>query len=77
MFFALSMNIHKVSVQGRRERRGGAGGAPAPPPFPTMSWSKKKFFHVKLENKIFVKLLHVNNMWDFSLFIEQDVGDKK
>ena len=50
MFFALSMNIHKVSVQGRRERRGGAGGAPAPPPFPTMSWSKKKFFHVKLEN---------------------------
>ena len=32
------------------------------------------FFHVKLENATF---LHVNNMGDFSLFIEQGISDKK
>ena len=24
-----------------------------------------------------IKLLHAKNMWDFSLFIEQDISDKK
>ena len=28
---------------------------------------------IKSEN---IKFLHVNNKWDFSLFIEQDVSDK-
>ena len=32
------------------------------------------FFHVKLEN---IKFLDVNNIWDFRLFIEQDISDKK
>ena len=40
----------------------------------TISWSKKFFFHMKLEN---IKFLYVNNKWDFSLFIEQDMIDKK
>ena len=43
----------------------------------TIFRSKKIFFHVKSENKIFVKFLHVNNAWDFSLSIEQDISDKK
>ena len=32
------------------------------------------FFHVKLEN---IKFLDVNNIWDFRLFIEQDISNKK
>ena len=35
--------------------------------------AKKIFFHIKLEN---IKFLYVNNKWDFSLFIEQDIIDK-
>ena len=65
-------------VQGRRERGGeGAGGdaSPPPPPPPPRHFVEQKFsFHAKSEN---IKLLHVNNMWDFSLFIEQDISDKK
>ena len=53
--------------QGRRER-----GAALPPP-PTISWSKI-FFHVKLKN---IKFLHLKNIWDLSVFIEQDISDKK
>ena len=34
------------------------------------------FFHVKSESKN-IKFLHVNNMQDFSLFIEQDISNKK
>ena len=41
------------------------------PPFPG---AKKIFFHVKSEN---IKCLHVDNIWDFSLFIEEDISDKK
>ena len=43
--------------------------APPSPPFN----GAKFFFHVKSEN---IKYLHVNNMWDFSLFFEQDISDK-
>ena len=32
------------------------------------------FFLVKLET---INFLHVNKMWDFILFIEQDLSDKK
>ena len=35
---------------------------------------KKNYFRVKPVN---IKFLHVNNMWDFSLFTEQDMIDKK
>ena len=35
---------------------------------------QKKFLHLNSEN---IKFLHANNMWDFSLFIEQDRSDKK
>ena len=54
--------------------KGGTGGGgdashPHPPaPFPHL------FFYVKLEN---IKFLHVNNIWDFSLFVEEDISDKK
>ena len=43
--------------------------APHPAPFP----GAKLFFYVKLGN---IKVLHVNNMRDYSLFIEQDLSDK-
>ena len=33
--------------------------------------------YVNVSTLIFVKLLHVNNMWDFSLFMQQDISDKK
>ena len=58
-------------LQGCRER--GTGGA-SPPPSISISREQKIFFHVKLGN---IKFLHMNNMWDHSLFIEQDVSDKK
>ena len=35
---------------------------------------QKCFFRVKPVN---IKFLHVNNMWDYSLFTEQDMIDKK
>ena len=44
------------------------GGQPAP--FP----GAKFFSHVKSEH---IKFLHVKNIWDLSLFIEQDISDKK
>ena len=48
------------------------------PPLPQQFPGAKTFFPRSIEKcKIFLKLLHVNNMWDFSLFIEQDVIDKK
>ena len=39
----------------------------------TISW-RKFFFHVKSET---VKFLQVKNIWDSSLFIEQDISDEK
>ena len=43
----------------------------SPPPFPGTNF----FFPRKIgKHKQF---LHVNNMWDYSLFIEQDLSDKK
>ena len=44
--------------------RRGRGGSAA-----TIYWSKKIFFYVKF--------LHVNNKWDFTLFIDQDINDQK
>ena len=38
------------------------GGVLVPLPLPTISLSKKKVFHIRLEN---IKFLHVNNIWDF------------
>ena len=61
-----------ASSQGCRERRTG-GHQPPPTHPPTISWSKKKMFYVKLKN---ITFLHVNNIWDFSLFIKQDLSDK-
>ena len=34
----------------------------------------KNFFHLKSEN---IKSLYVMNIWNFGLFIEQDISDKK
>ena len=39
----------------------------------TISWSKKNFSMKNLKTKF----LNKNNMWDFGLFIEQDITDKK
>ena len=51
--------------------KGGGVLAPQPhPPFP----SENYFSLVISEN---IQSLDVKNMWDFSLFIEQDVSDKK
>ena len=41
---------------------------------PTHHFLEENVFHVKLEN---IKSLHVINIWDFGLFIEQDMNDKK
>ena len=55
-------------MQARRER-GSGGGQP-----PYHFLLQNIFFHLKSEN---INVLNVKNMWDFSLFIEQDVSDKK
>ena len=56
------------------EKWGGGRGqgwvAPAPSPF----LGAENSFHVKMEN---IKFWYENNMWDFSLFIEQDISNKK
>ena len=71
-FFQEKIYESSSHSQGCRER-GGRGGN-SPPPCPTISWSKNVFSHVKSEN---LKFLHVNNIRDFSLFIEQNISDKK
>ena len=63
----------KCCIQGCRERKAGGGRGAALPRLPPFS-AANVFFHVNPENK---KFLHVNKMWDFSLFIEQDISDKK
>ena len=49
---------------------GGKGGLQPPHHF----LEQTCFLYVTSEN---IKFLHVNNMWDFSLFIEKDTSDKK
>ena len=62
----------------RTTERGRRGVNPTPTaPRKTITWNNNFFsifFHVKLKN---IKFLQVSNMWDFSLFIEQDISDKK
>ena len=53
--------------------KGETGGSTSPPPYPGakfLSTSNRK-------HQIFLKCLHVNKLWDLSLFIEQDLSDKK
>ena len=52
----------------------GAEGHPPPPSLPASFPAAKFFFHVKSEN---IKFLDVKNIRDLSLFIEQDISDKK
>ena len=54
--------------QGKRGQEVG-GASPL-----TISRSKIIFFQVKSEN---IKFLHVKNIWDLSVFIEQAISDKK
>ena len=49
-------------MQGRRKKRGGGVLA-------LYYFSEQYFFQVKSKN---IRFLHANNMWDFSLFIEQE-----
>ena len=59
---------------GKGEGRGG-GGRQRQHPLATHHFlEQKNVFHVKSEN---IRFLDVNNMRDFSLFIEQDISDKK
>ena len=55
------------------EERGGKGAAP-PSTTTTTILCNKFFLDVKSKN---IKFVHVSNMRDFSLFIEQDIRDKK
>ena len=60
--------------QDRREK-GGRGEGRGEGRQPTHHFLMQKvFFHVKSDN---IKSLHVINIWDFGLFTEQDVSDKK
>ena len=49
------------------------GGVLAPQPHPPFPW--ENYFSLVISENI--QSLDVKNMWDFSLFIEQDVSDKK
>ena len=62
-----------VSIRAEFDR---ASTLASPSPLTTIHHflKQKIFFHVKSENIIF---LHVNNVWDFSLFIEQNIDDKR
>ena len=71
-FFQEKIYESNSHSHGRRERRG--RGAPTPPPPPPFSGAKMFFSHVKSKN---LKFLPVNNIRDFSLFIEQGISDKK
>ena len=53
-------------MAGPQEKGGQEGGAPFP--------GGNFFFHLKSET---VKFLQVKNIWDLSLFIEQDISDEK
>ena len=55
-----------LTLQGRREKTGRQ--------HPHHFLEQKNFFHVISEN---ITFLHVKNIWDLSLFIEQDISDKK
>ena len=56
----------------RAIEQGDRGRQPPPPPPP---FSEANFFFlVKSEN---ITFSHVNDMWDFTLFVEQDISGKK
>ena len=63
-------NLHQNRVVGK----GGQRGREHQPPSPHYFLEQNVFFHVKLKN---IKSLHVINICDFGLFIEQDKSDKK
>ena len=46
----------------------------SPPPHSPTIFEQNIFFLVKSEN---IHFLYVNKMWDFTLFIEQDICDEK
>ena len=65
--------LYAFLKQGRRKTGGGQGGVAGGTP--SQCFLEQNFFsHVKSEN---IAFLHVNNVSDFSLFVEQDISDKK
>ena len=60
-------------LQDRRKSMGGIEGASSQHHHHFLE--QKNFFYVKSESEN-IKFLHVNNMRDFSLFIEQDISNK-
>ena len=65
--FSVSPTLSQI--QGRRESGDKRDASP-----PLRHFRAKIFFQLKLEN---IKFLHVNNMWDFSLIVEQNISGKK
>ena len=59
-----SQNLHFNAGPQKKGRKGSREQGQLSPPFPGTIF----FFHVKL---------NVNNIWAFSLFIEQEISDKK
>ena len=78
MFWGLIPMFAEVTEEKLVGAGGGGGGVfwgppPPPPPRPHYFLEEKFFFHVKSEN---IKVLHLINIWDFGLFIEQDMWQK-
>ena len=75
----ISLKIEKNSLKKKycifgAEEEEGAGGAGALPPSPHHFLEQNFFFPGKIGKHNF---LHVNTMWDFILFTEQDMSDQK
>ena len=69
LFFNVKLKL--LMNQGRRESGGrwsGGGGGGGGASLPTIFLEQKFFFPRKIEKQF----LYVNNMWDVSLFVEQD-----
>ena len=66
--------MNRIAIVMAVEKEEAGGHQPPPPPPPPFSGAKMFFSHVKSKN---LKFLPVNNIRDFSLFIEQGISDKK
>ena len=68
------MVLNPELIKFSKRKRGEGATGKAAPHSPYRFHEQKTFFDVKSEN---LKFLWENNMWDLSLFIEQDIRDEK